>query len=93
MWPEARKKARERAQKVCRKYKAVPKSVMRGQPKNDWRYHNCVGKKATKLHNASKGNKTTAGNILDNCTGIKLTIFYIFDGEKWLKKNGPSIVS
>ena len=47
--PEARKKARERAQKVCRKYRPVPKSVLLGRPKTDWSYHNRVGKKATEL--------------------------------------------
>ena len=72
--PEARKKARERAQKVCRKYRPVPKSVLRGRPKTDWRYHNRVGKKATELHKETQRSKTTSYNTLDNCTGMQLLI-------------------
>lgn len=47
--PEARKKARQRAQKICRKYRPIPKSVRRGRHKNNWRYQNRVGKKASEL--------------------------------------------
>ncbi len=72
--PEARKKARESAQKVCRKYRPVPKSVLRGRPKTDWRYHNRVGKKATELRKETQRSKTTSYNTLGNCTGMQLLI-------------------
>ena len=62
------KKAREGAQKVCRKYRPVLKSVLRGRPKTDWRYHNRVGKKATELRKETQQSKTTSYNTLD--TGI-----------------------
>ncbi len=66
--PEARKKARERAQRP------VPKSVLRGRPKTDWRYHNRVGKKATELRKETQRSKTTSYNTLGNCTGMQLLI-------------------
>ena len=52
--PEARKRARQRAQKICRKYRPIPKSVTRGRHKNDWRYRNRVGKKANELQKATQ---------------------------------------
>ena len=53
--PEARKRARQRAQKICRKYRPIPKSVLRGRHKNDWRYQNRVGKKATEPRKVTQG--------------------------------------
>ena len=47
--PEARKRARQRAQKICRKYRPIPNSVRRGRYKKDWRYRNRVGRKANEL--------------------------------------------
>ena len=35
--PEARKRARQSAQKICRKYRPIPKSVIPGRHKNIWR--------------------------------------------------------
>ena len=51
--PEARKAARERAKKICRKYRPLPHSVKRGRPKTNWRYHNRVGRKADELRKVS----------------------------------------
>ena len=53
--PEARKRARQRAQKICRKYRPISKSVIRGRHKNDWRYQNRVGKKATEPRKVTQG--------------------------------------
>ena len=47
--PEARKAAGKKAQKICKKYRPLPHSAKRGRPKNDWRYHNRVGKKVDTL--------------------------------------------
>ena len=53
--PEARKRARQRAKKICRKYRPIPKSVKRGRHRNDWRYQNRVGRKANELRKVSYG--------------------------------------
>lgn len=47
--PEARKQARKRAQKICRKYRPIPSAVKRGRTKSDWRYRNRVGSRADNL--------------------------------------------
>ena len=60
--PEARKRARERAKKICRKYRPIPKSVRRGRHKNDWRYQNRVGKKASELRKGTNGMKKQLPN-------------------------------
>ena len=72
MRPEARKKARERAQKICRKYRPIPKSVLRGRHKNDWRFRNRVGKSANERRKISQGkSKLTIPfyNCMNNFSG------------------------
>ena len=54
--PQARKAARKRAQKICRKYRPIPYTVKRGRPRNDWQYQNRVGKKADELRKVNSSN-------------------------------------
>ena len=51
--PEARKAAQKMAQKISRKYKALPTMTRRGRHKMDWKYRNRVGQKADKLRKVS----------------------------------------
>ena len=72
MRPEARKKARERAQKICRKYQTIPKSVLRERHKNDWRFCNRVGRSANERKKISQGKSNLTVpfyNSMNNFTG------------------------
>ena len=70
--PEAQKKARQRAQKICRKYRPIPKSVLWGRHRNDWRYQNRVGKKATELRKVSQGSSYQATHGKQTATSYNL---------------------
>jgi hypothetical protein len=47
--PNARRAAKRRAQKISKKYKALPLKIRRGRVRTDWKVRNRVGAKVDRL--------------------------------------------